>query len=231
MSNIILDAIEKFPDYLDTRDDSNINKLVVVLFEELNNFMGTLDEIETNYDIDRATLDGLDQIGTNLDTTRDGLEDEEYRARLKLRQAKNLADGTFNSIIMILQSQLGIDDPSLIIIEELGNANLRVEVPGQDAGFGKVETTFELGEIDEFDVAIGFADNEEEFGGVLGGTSFDEDTFDAYAVLVQSIVAAGVGTTAAVTGTFELGEIDEISTDTGLASNDESIGGILGGVV
>jgi len=229
VSNIILDAIEKFPDYLDTRDDSNINKLVVVLFEELNNFMGTLDEIETNYDIDRATLDGLDQIGTNLDTARGGLEDEEYRARLKLRQAQNLADGTFSSIISILQSQLGIDDPSLIIIEELGNANLRVEVPIDDVGGGGFEGTFVYGDAgeDEFDVATGYGGFDSDFGGTYGSNLVDEESLEAYKKLVESIVAAGVGTEVAVTGTFVYGGEgeDEFDLATGYG------GGTYGGVV
>lgn len=235
VSNIILDAIAEFPDYLATQGLTNINKLVAVIFQELNNFDGTFAEIERNYDIDQATLNGLDQIGTNLDTPRDGLEDEEYRTRLKIQQARNLADGTFSSIITILQSQLGIDDPSLIIIEELGNANLRIEVPIENAGFERIEGTFVLGGEgeDEFDISTGLADDEEEFGGVLGGIEIDENTFNGYKTLVQAIRAAGVGAEAAVTGSFILGDAgeDEIDTETGLADGDETFGGLLGGVI
>jgi len=187
----ITEAKDRLPSFLNLEDTSNISKMIELMFTELDNLELLYQEIVDNFDIDKATLNGLDKIGANLNLVRNGLTDTDYRNALKGQQAINQADGTLGKIIEILQIQLGILDPTDIELTELGNANIFVEVPIDvallstfdyykslvdkitSAGIGSqvsVKGTFRLGTIDgEVDPNKGLGNNLETTGGKLGG--------------------------------------------------------------
>lgn len=216
----------KLPSFLNITDSSNISKLVEVIFTELQTLDVKLIEIQTNRDIDTAFGNGLDKIGVNIGLTRDGLEDEDYREKLKETQALNRADGTIDNMISILQTQFEVENIADVIIEEQGDAKIRVSIPLENAVRPNIETTFELGEIGEVDFNLGLSDADQTFGGILGGFTITPTSFDAYISIVNKIRAAGVKAIIVVTGTFTLDD-----EDFGLSDSDGTVGGTLGGVV
>lgn len=224
-----IDRVKKrLPSHLDTEDNSNILKLIETIVTEFDNLQSQIDINTNNLDIDQATLFSLDKIGANVDLERKGLNDDNYRIQLKYKITQNTADGTINKIIEILRSQLEIEDPADISIEELGDAKIRVTVPIDNAIFPKIESTFEFGNVDDYDQVTGLSDDSETFGGILGGYDYNPSSFVAYIELIDKIRPCGVNAEKAVIGSLEFdsdGDLHGFSNDT------ETIGGIFGGVL
>lgn len=228
MSSYVQRVKKRLPSFLNVVNGSNISKLIETLVTELDTTQSQININKNNLDIDQATLNALDKIGTNLDLERKSLSDDDYRLQLKYKIIFLTADGTINKMIEILRSQLEIDNPADIIIEELGDAKIRVTVPIDNAIFPKIETTFEFGNIGDFDQVVGFSDDLETYGGILGGFDYNPSSFNAYIELIDKIKPIGVGAEKAVTGTLEFDGDGELH---GFSDDDEQIGGIFGGVL
>lgn len=228
LPNYIVRGGNRLPTFLNTQAESNISKLLNVLLTEFNNVDAQLGDIQNAFDVDRATQNGLDRLGANINVSREGLTDGEYRNRIKERIARNSADGSLNSIITILQNQFDIEDITDIEIEELGNASIRVTIPVADVLTDSVETTFTFGEIDDFDLITGFSDEDEAQGGILGGTVSTDTLFDSYVNLMQEIKASGVSVQTVALGSMGF---DGEGAVNGFADAEQTTGGIFGGVV
>lgn len=206
MSNILTEATNRLPSYLNTTNGSNISNLLATLFTEQDNLSAEYRNILSAYNIDTSEKNGLDKIGANLNFPREDRTDEDYRTQLKFRIAQNTASGTIPNITEILRGQLNISDPRLINIEDVGTASVSVEVPLQSV-------------IDTF--------------GGPGVT--DNEAIEIYKQLVRSIVAAGIDVTFQAIGTFrfdsDAGDIGLVGSVNGFADDDLTQGGTFGGEI
>lgn len=228
MSSYIDRVKSRLPSFLDKTTDSHISKLIETIVDELDTMQAQILSNNVNLDIDQATFNALDKIGTNVNLERRSLDDDNYRLQLKYKIIQYTADGTINKMIEILQAQLEIENPADIIIEELGNAKIRVTVPIENAIFPKIESTFEFGNVGDFDQLVGFSDDGESFGGILGGFDYTPSSFDAYKELIDKIKPIGVGAEKYVDGTLIF---DGEGSINGFSDDDEITGGSFGGVV
>ncbi|MGG0666977.1 DUF2612 domain-containing protein [Lederbergia citrisecunda] len=112
------DIVRRFVDYFDKRPESNISKLISIFSEELEEAKGTNDFVRAWRSIDNAEGSTLDRIGEDVKQLRGVATDEHYRIALKAKIARNLSDGTMDSIINILSLVLSVPRNTVKIIEK-----------------------------------------------------------------------------------------------------------------
>lgn len=195
--------VKRFADYFDKSPDSNISKLMSIFATEAQEVKATNDRIRHWRNIDNAEGVGLDLIGQNVNQPRGVANDEVYRILLKSKIARNLSDGTIDTIIQVLSIALSVE-PKLIKIKEKWDDP---EEP-EPAAIRVIELPLTK----------------------LNEAGLDPTNFVR---IVQQTVAAGVKVgVIELTGTFEFGDItNSIDTNKGLGDiNDEGIGGYFGAV-
>lgn len=193
--------LSRFVDYFKKDSTSNIAKLMQIFSEQLQSLEQTINKVGEWRDIDKAQGKTLDDIGTNINQPRGRATDEIYRILLKSKIARNLSDGSINTIINVLAVALSVS-PTEIHIREKWHDELEPE----PAAIKLIELP--LKRINE--------------------AGMDPTNF---ARIVQRTVAAGVKVDVIeLSGTFEFGEINnEVDINKGFGNiNDESIGGYLG---
>lgn len=193
--------VSRFSDYFNKQPDSNISKLMRIFSDELQSLHQTVNRVGDWRDIDSAEGSALDDIGTNINQARGVATDEVYRILLKSKIARNLSDGSINTIIRVLSVALSVPQKE-IKIQEKWNDPLDPE----PAAIKLIELP--LKRINE--------------------AGLDPLNFVR---IVQKTVAAGVKVGAIeLSGTFEFGDIsNSIDYSKGLGDvNDENIGGYLG---
>lgn len=102
--------VKNLPDSYDKRhpisddkyENSNNNKILSIGSAISTAFLNTVSEIETNLDIDKASLNALDMFGERLNLKRGSMNDEQYRIMLKAQIARNSCNGTRKSIANVL---------------------------------------------------------------------------------------------------------------------------------
>lgn len=195
--------VKKFVDYFDKSPDSNISKLMSIFADEVQAVKATNDRIRQWRDIDDAEGIGLDLIGQNVNQPRGVATDEVYRILLKSKIARNLSDGTIDTIIQVLAVALSVE-PKLIKIREKWNDPDEPE----PAAIKVIELP--LGKLNE--------------------AGLDPANF---ARIVRRTVAAGVKVgLIELSGTFEFGDVsNSIDNKKGFGDiNDANIGGYFGAV-
>ncbi|TKI65551.1 DUF2612 domain-containing protein [Lysinibacillus mangiferihumi] len=195
--------VKKFADYFDKTPDSNISKLMSIFAAEAQEVKDTNDRIRQWRNIDDAEGVGLDLIGQNVNQPRGVANDEVYRILLKSKIARNLSDGTIDTIIQVLAIALSVE-PKMIKIKEKWNDPLEPE----PAAIKVIELPLTK----------------------LNEAGLDPTNFVR---IVQRTVAAGVKVgVIELTGTFEFGDItNSIDNNKGLGDiNNEVIGGYYGAV-
>lgn len=110
--------MRRFPDYFDKRPESNLSKLISIFSEEMEEVKQTNDVIRAWRSIDKAQGKTLDLMGEDVRQLRGSDTDEQYRIKLKAKIARNLSDGTMDSIINILSIVLSVPKKSIRIIEK-----------------------------------------------------------------------------------------------------------------
>lgn len=88
---------------------SNIGKLLKIFAEQYDLVMSDLQRQLAWRNIDVAEGIALDNIGTTFGIHRGTWDDEQYRVRIKTGIARNVSNGTINSVIEILAMTLSID--------------------------------------------------------------------------------------------------------------------------
>lgn len=92
-------------------------KVMSVLADEFSLIEQTLATIIAYRDIDKARGMTLDLIGQNINQKRGKATDEVYRILLKSKIARNLSDGTVNTIIDVISLSLSTKPSDVKILE------------------------------------------------------------------------------------------------------------------
>lgn len=195
--------ISRFADYFAKQPKSNLSKLISIFSDELAVLENTNKQILLWREIDNAKGNALDLIGENVIQNRGVATDEVYRILLKSKIARNLSDGTINTIIQVISIALSTDPSTIKIVEKWND----IDEP-EPAAIKLIELP--LTKINE--------------------AGLDPLNFIR---IIQRTVAAGVKVgIIELSGTFEFGDTtNSIDNMKGFGDiNDETIGGYLGAV-
>ena len=195
--------MSRFADYFAKYPSSNLSKLISIFSDELIVLENTNKQIMLWREIDNAKGNALDLIGENVIQNRGVATDEVYRILLKSKIARNLSDGTINTIIKVISIALSTDPSTIKIVEKWNDAD-----EPEPAAIKLIELP--LTKINE--------------------AGLDPLNFIR---IIQRTVAAGVKVgVIELSGTFEFGdETNVIDNLKGFGDvNNESIGGYLGAV-
>lgn len=91
----------------------NIEKLLKILLSEFDEIETAYQQLVVNRQIDTAFGKQLDMLGDILGRTRDGFNDNDYRARLKLQVGINTSEGEAEKIITVWKALTGSEVISL----------------------------------------------------------------------------------------------------------------------
>lgn len=97
--------IARLPDAYNKDRQSNIHKLIQLAADQLQSGEETLQLIHDWRDVDQAQGKALDRLGKDVGQPREGLNDEQYRQKVKIKIRANLSGGeieTLNSICLVL---------------------------------------------------------------------------------------------------------------------------------
>lgn len=105
------EIISLFTDAFDEgkREGAVLYNLVSLFADELVLLKDTNDLMQSWRDIDKARGKTLDLIGENINQDRGTASDEVYRILLKSKIARNLSDGTIDTIIQVIATALSAD--------------------------------------------------------------------------------------------------------------------------
>lgn len=197
----VKNIMEKFSHYF--KREGNLHKLMQIFSDELIILKKSIDRVEEWRDIDQAEGQTLDDIGSNVNQSRGQATDPVYRILLKSKIARNLSDGTINTIIQVLSTALSIDKKELTIVEKWYDPD-----DPEPAAIKVIELPLER----------------------LNESGLDPANFVR---IIKQTVAGGISVgTVELSGTFEFGdESNAIVPIHGFGDvNDATIGGYLGAV-
>jgi hypothetical protein len=99
--------LERMPDNYNKAPNSNVTKLLSLIAHIADEEEKTLELIRAWRDVDQAQGVGLDRIGGNVGQPRNGMNDEEYRNRIKVKIRANLSGGEIETINAIARVFVG----------------------------------------------------------------------------------------------------------------------------
>lgn len=109
---------KRLVDYYNKNPDSNIGKVISILYDELQILIDTQEKIKEWRSIDSAKGTTLDRIGQNVDQPRGAATDEVYRILLKSKIARNLSKSDVNTIIQVLALALNTPPSEITIAQK-----------------------------------------------------------------------------------------------------------------
>ncbi|MFG3612367.1 hypothetical protein [Rummeliibacillus stabekisii] len=194
------EIISLFTDYFKKNEDSNLYKLISMFSGELGRIKETNNLIVEWRAIDKAQGKALELIGENINQSRGVATDEVYRVLLKSKIARNLSDGTINTIINVIAIALSTDKKSIKIVEGWTD-----ELNPEPASIKLMEMPLEA----------------------INRAGIDPANFVR---IIQKTVAGGVKVQSIeLNGTFEFGDTSlAIDNSKGFADIDGTTGGYLG---
>ena len=173
--------------------DSNLGKTLALAAEQIDGLRESVEKIGTWRDIDEAEGATLDAIGYNVQQWRGQATDPVYRILVKSKIARNLSDGSINTIIEVLAITLDTEPENIVISElwETEPAAIQVDVPTvllnevgfSFAQFGRLvnrivaagvranvllQGTFQFSDTLTIDAEAGFSDTDQLTGGYFG---------------------------------------------------------------
>lgn len=113
----VKDIMSLFTDHFRKDKDSNLYKLISLFSDELKLIKDTNALMVEWRDIDKAKGKTLDLVGKNLNQARGVANDEVYRILLKSKIARNLSDGTVDTIINVIATALSAEKEEIKIVE------------------------------------------------------------------------------------------------------------------
>lgn len=113
----VKDIMSLFTDHFRKDKDSNLYKLISLFSHELKLIKDTNTLMVEWRDIDKAKGKTLDLVGKNLNQARGVANDEVYRILLKSKIARNLSDGTVDTIINVIATALSAEKEEIKIVE------------------------------------------------------------------------------------------------------------------
>jgi hypothetical protein len=198
------DMLSRLTDRYRKDPDSNIGKIIKIITDEFDLIKETFERIEEWEDIEKAEGAVLDDIGKDIGQPRGAATDEIYRILLRSKMARNLSDGTIDTIIRVLSIALNTD-PKEIRIQELCEDPVNPE----PAAIKLIQIP--LRRLNE----VGMSEKQ-------------------FVQIVKKTVAAGVRVASIeMTGTFSFSSHpteSEYSDTEGFADIDQTIGGYLGAI-
>ena len=90
--------LQRLPDTYEKSPDSNVGKLLTLPAEQLDDIEENLDRLQDWRDIDQAKGKVLDRIGRNVNISRRGMTDTEFRMMIKIQIISNLSRGDIETI-------------------------------------------------------------------------------------------------------------------------------------
>jgi hypothetical protein len=196
------DVLERLTDRYQKDPNSSVGKVIKILADELDLLKETFDRIEEWRDVEKAEGAVLDDLGMNVGQPRGAATDEIYRILLRSKVARNLSDGTIDTIIRVISIAVNAE-PKEIRIQELYNDPSNPE----PAAIGLIQIP--LRKLNE----VGMSPKQ-------------------FAQIVQKTVAAGVRVASIeLSGTFAFASqpsIIETSDTEGFADEAGTVGGHLG---
>ncbi|MDE3837945.1 hypothetical protein C0966_00790 [Bacillus methanolicus] len=103
---MINEWLSKLTDHYKKDPNSNIGKLLSVVYDEIEELKSTFLKIEEWRNINNAEGTTLDLAGENVGQPRGKATDEIYRVMIRGKEALNQSDGTINKIIEVLSKTL-----------------------------------------------------------------------------------------------------------------------------
>lgn len=197
------DMLSRFADVFNKNPNSNIGKLIGILYGQMDELNTSLEKVREWRDIDKAQGTTLDRIGQNVIQPRGAATDEVYRVLLKSKIARNLSKTDINTIIRVLALALNCDYTD-IRIQEKFNATIDPE----PAALSLIRVPIKR--LNE----VGMSPRQ-------------------FAQIIQKTVAAGVKVAQVeLAGTFKLASVyDQLNNDpVGLGNIEMTLGGSLGEV-
>ncbi len=122
----LTDAYSKDP-------DSNLGKTLALAAEQIDDLRQSVEKARQWRDIDEAEGETLDNIGYNVQQWRGQADDSVYRILIKSKVARNLSDGSVNTIIDILAITLDTDKQNVTVDPTWDEepASVYIEVPAE----------------------------------------------------------------------------------------------------
>ena len=121
MTKILESMLRRLTSNYARNPDSNIGKLCKIAADEIAELEGALDTVREWRDLNNAEGAALDRIGYNVQQWRGVADDGVYRILIKTKIARNLSDGSIDTVKSVIAMALGID-PSEVELTELYNA-------------------------------------------------------------------------------------------------------------
>ena len=115
------DMLSRFTDVFNKNPNSNIGKLIGILYAQMEELDTSLEKVREWRDIDEAQGTTLDRIGQNVIQPRGAATDEVYRVLLKSKIARNLSKTDINTIIRVLALALDCDYKDIQIQEKFSD--------------------------------------------------------------------------------------------------------------
>lgn len=188
------------------RKDTESNNYKMLNLNELlrDAFKVDMDAILNSLDLQKATGSTLDLFGDTVNQKRGVLNDEQYRYVILSKVGRNICQGDYNSVLLLLTNAFKCEAND-IAIRDVGNGKVEVvDFPLEiliNAGFSSkqaiqlieqmlpagvsvsdanFEGTFAFADSDsmEYDEEAGFGDISQTVGGYLGLVLDDENGFE-----------------------------------------------------
>lgn len=159
------------------KNAKNATIIMEAYLKQYNQMVKTLMDILINFDINKATGDMLDKIGTNVMTLRKSNEnDDDYRNRIKLAYITLKVSGNIKNFSTVFNDYLNIDK-DVLQIKELGNANVSLEF-NRESGFDS-KMVLMINEIIRFSKPVGVGFSIDPYSSVVILDTYKDSTVDA----------------------------------------------------
>ena len=159
------------------KNAKNATIIMEAYLKQYNQMVKTLSDMIINFNIDKATGDMLDKIGTNVMALRKQNEsDEDYRNRIKLAYITLKVSGNIKNFSTVFNDYLNIDK-DVLNIRELGNANVALEF-NRESGFDS-KMVLMINEIIRFSKPVGVGFTIEPYSSVIILDTYNDNTVDA----------------------------------------------------
>ncbi|MGN0243470.1 MAG: hypothetical protein ACI4CT_05355 [Lachnospiraceae bacterium] len=196
-----MDNIKRLPDCYRKDENSNNYKLLRINELDRESLRADLKQINDSLDLDTASGRTLDYYGASIGQPRGYLNDGQYLILIKVKLARIMNCGDYNSVLRALKMVFSAESGDIIMQESENPACVKLaRFPLQtlvNAGFtsrqvvdiintilpicvsvdvDEFEGTFEFSETgDEYDTETGFANIEQTIGGYFGLLLGDDD--------------------------------------------------------
>ncbi|MGL5753039.1 MAG: hypothetical protein ACRCXT_21030 [Paraclostridium sp.] len=157
------------------RSGKNVKIILDAYLKQYNKMLDIYADSVVLYNIDKATGDQLDRIGSNFMVRRDNADDDIYRDNIKLSYAIYKTSGNIFNLTKVFQEYLGVGI-SVLRVYEAGNANVILEL-NRSHSFGQDIVNI-VNDIIAFGKPVGVGFSIEQFSQI--------SIYDRYSSMIES---------------------------------------------